>query len=313
MIEKTGAGVTTIALAIERASTSTGADFDFLMRTAARESGFNPEAKASTSSATGLFQFIDQSWLGMMKQHGAEHGLKDLADQITQTKNGRYVVADRQARRDILALRTDPEVSSIMAGEFSEDARSALKSALGRDITDGELYAAHFLGPAGAIDLIKGAQRGETSAAALFPEAARANRTMFYTRAGTARSPGELIALLEAKQSNAPASKIAEIANKPLMAKIRPTTDTMDDIVSTPYAPVMAGRPMMEPDDYGTSDGSGTGDDVYTAEVAPSVMTPFMAQLLASLDPIPDRIREAMFRADFEDDGERSNRVEEHA
>ncbi len=294
MIEKAGASVTTVAFAIERASASTGADFDYLMRTAARESSFDPAAKAKSSSAAGLFQFIDQTWLGMIKEHGAEHGLGDLADQITQNKNGRYVVADRQVRRDILALRYDPEIAAVMAGEFTEDSKNALRGVLGRDPNGGELYAAHFMGAGGAIDLIEASQRGETSAAALFPDAARANRSIFYTKGGVARSPSEVLAVLDAKHRNADIPDSTAVADGQMLARIRPTTDTMDDIVSTPYAPMMAGRPAMEPDDYGTG-------ETYAAEAMPSVVTPFLAQLLASLDPIPDRVREAMFRTDAEE------------
>lgn len=322
MIEKASASVTSATLAIQRASASTGADFDFLMRTAARESGFNANAKASTSTATGLFQFIEQSWLGMMKLHGAEHGMADLADKISITRNGRYVVADRQAKADILALRTDPEVAAIMAGEFSEDARAALKNAIGRNPTDGELYTAHLLGPAGAIQLIAGAARGETSAAAMFPEAARANRALFYTKGGAARSPTELIALMGDKHRSAkvPGSVPAADDDALMLASMRGTTDSMDDVVSTAYAPVMAGRAAYDTDNYGIPDYASMGSgrpaydidnagvtdgslSLYTAEVSPSVVTPFMAQLLASLDPIPDKVRDAMFRVDAEMDG----------
>ena len=161
MIEKAGASVATVAFAIERASARTGVDFDYLMKTALRESSLNPSAKAGTSSATGLFQFIDQTWLGMVKEHGAEHGLGHYADQISQTKSGRYVVADRQIRREILALRYDAEISATMAAEYTQDSADMLRGTLGREPTGGELYAAHFLGPGGALDLIKAAKAPE--------------------------------------------------------------------------------------------------------------------------------------------------------
>ncbi len=83
---------------ISRAAQKTGADFDYLLNTAARESGFDPRAKAPTSSASGLFQFIDQTWLGMVKQHGAKHGMAAEAAKIEVGANGRYRVTDPAAR-----------------------------------------------------------------------------------------------------------------------------------------------------------------------------------------------------------------------
>ena len=52
---------------IRQAARETGADFEYLAQTAARESNFDPQAQARTSSAAGMFQFIEQTWLGMMR------------------------------------------------------------------------------------------------------------------------------------------------------------------------------------------------------------------------------------------------------
>lgn len=294
MIEKTGTTVAAVTYAIERASTRTGMDFDYLMKTAIRESSLDPNAKAGTSSASGLFQFIEQTWLGMIKKHGAEHGLGDLADQISQTKSGRYTVADRQVRRDILALRFDPEIAATMAGEFTKESQQILSKSLGRAPTGGELYAAHFLGSAGAVDLIQAAQRGEASAAALFPDAARANRSIFYAKGGVPRSAAQVMAVLESKHNNVDLPEAPAVADGVMLAKLRPTVSTMDDVVAPEYAPVLAGRPYMPEDTTLASD-----TVTYTASAPSAVMSPFMAQLLASLDPIPERVRDALYRADL--------------
>src|SRR5689334_2132516 len=74
--------------AIRDAARQTGAGFEYLLNTAIRESNLNPNAKAKTSSATGLFQFIDQTWLGTMKQSGASLGYSKYADAITRTADG---------------------------------------------------------------------------------------------------------------------------------------------------------------------------------------------------------------------------------
>src|SRR5690242_2920336 len=108
-----------VEAAIQRASRATGVDFGFLMRTAQHESGFNPAAKAKTSTAAGLFQFIDQTWLGMLKQHGAKYGYGDFAAQIQQGSNGRYYVPSDAARANVMALRLDPQANAYMGGELA--------------------------------------------------------------------------------------------------------------------------------------------------------------------------------------------------
>ncbi|MDB5458179.1 MAG: hypothetical protein JWP92_3764 [Caulobacter sp.] len=182
--------------AIQRASNATGVDFSFLMGAAKRESGYNPGAKAKTSSAGGLFQFVDQTWLATLKKHGSKYGYARYADLITQGSDGRYRVAGDEARKTVLGLKLDPHAASLMAGELTSDHASYLRGRVGRSPTAGELYAAHFLGPQGSAKLIEAADRAPgASAAALFPEAAQANRSIFY-RQGRAATVGEVYANL---------------------------------------------------------------------------------------------------------------------
>ena len=182
--------------AIQRASNATGVDFTFLMGTAKRESGFNPGAKARTSSASGLFQFVDQTWLATLKKHGSKYGYARYADLISQGPDGRYRVEGDEARKAVLGLKMDPHAASLMAGELASDHASYLRGRVGRTPTAGELYAAHFLGPQGSARLIQAASVSPTaSAAAMFPEAAQANRSIFY-RDGRPTTVGELYANL---------------------------------------------------------------------------------------------------------------------
>ena len=182
--------------AIQRASSATGVDFTFLMGTAKRESGYNPAAKARTSSASGLFQFVDQTWLGTLKKHGAKYGYARYADLISQGPDGRFKVSGDEARKAVLALKMDPHASSLMAGELASDHASYLRGRVGRTPTAGELYAAHFLGPQGSARLIEAANKTPgASAAALFPDAAQANRSIFY-RDGRPATVGEVYANL---------------------------------------------------------------------------------------------------------------------
>ena len=182
--------------ALRNAARATGVDFDFLVRTARRESSFNPSAKAPTSSAAGLFQFVEQTWLSTVKRHGAKHGLQRFADAIVQGADGRYRVADPSQRRVVLSLRYDAQAASLMAGELASDHAAYLRGRTGREPSAGDLYAAHFLGPAGSAKLIEAVRsRPGASAAALFPDAAGANRSIFY-RQGRAATVAEVYANL---------------------------------------------------------------------------------------------------------------------
>jgi hypothetical protein len=182
--------------AIQRASSATGVDFSFLMGTAKRESGYNPAAKARTSSASGLFQFVDQTWLSTLKKHGAKYGYARYADLIQQGSDGKYRVAGDEARKAVLGLKLDPHAASLMAGELTSDHASYLRGRVGRSPTSGELYAAHFLGPQGSARLIEAVNASPgASAAAMFPDAAAANRSIFY-REGRPATVSEVYANL---------------------------------------------------------------------------------------------------------------------
>ena len=178
--------------AIARAASSKGVDFRFLYDEARNESGLNPNAKAATSSAAGLFQFTRQTWLQIVKTHGAEHGAGWAADAIG--RNGsRLAVLDASQQGAIEALRFDPEFSSAMAAELTADNRGRLEDGLGRQVDPTELYLAHFLGSAGAVKFLTAYDADPASAAApMFPAAAAANRSIFYRRDGTMRSLADI-------------------------------------------------------------------------------------------------------------------------
>ncbi|NJC34755.1 hypothetical protein GGR88_002269 [Sphingomonas jejuensis] len=181
-------GTTRVEAAIQLASQRTGVDFGYLLGQARVESGLRPDARASTSSASGLFQFVDQSWLGVVKQHGAVHGLGWAAGAIRQGANGRFSV-DPTLRQAVMNLRNDATAASLMAGAHAADNKAALEGHLGREVGGTDLYMAHFLGLGGAKRfLTRMADAPGQSAAALFPAAAAANRNVFYTPAGQPRS-----------------------------------------------------------------------------------------------------------------------------
>ena len=169
--------------AIRKASAKTGVDFSYLMSKASQESGFKADAKASTSSATGLYQFIDQTWLDMVKNHGAAYGLGGVAAKIAIRDDGSAVVSDPTLRQQILDLRKDPTLSAAMAGELAKENKSYLEDKLGGKVGGTELSLAHFLGANGAATFLR-ALRSNSSlhAAELLPAAACANRNVFFDK-----------------------------------------------------------------------------------------------------------------------------------
>ena len=200
---------------IKKAAERTGVDFGFLLKTARRESSLNPGAKARTSSAAGLFQFVEQTWLGQLKRHGAKHGYASVAQMIERGKDGRLRVQGEEARRAVMDLRFDPSCSALMAGELASDHAAYLKGRIGREPSSGELYAAHFLGPNGAARLIETCERNpQRSAAALFPQAAGSNKSMFFKK-GRAATAAELYADLTRLIGREPAKAPGKPAEGP--------------------------------------------------------------------------------------------------
>jgi hypothetical protein len=205
---------------IRQASLATNTDFGLLMAQAKQESGFKPDAKAATGSAAGLFQFIDSTWLDMVRQFGAKHGAGDLAQQITLDASGKPQVSDAATRQKILALRADPQLSASLAGEYAKQNQSEIERALGHPVGRADVYMAHFLGAGGATQFLKAlASKGDTPAADLLPDAAQSNRAIFYDgETGRAKSVAEIYRSLgqrieqEAQAFSGAASTSAELS-----------------------------------------------------------------------------------------------------
>lgn len=192
-----------VTAAIASASARTGVSFDYLMDQARIESGMRPDARASTSSATGLYQFTKQTWLGTLKQHGAAHGFGWASDAISKNGDGTYAVSDPSIRALILELRTDPEAAAAMAAEFAADNGEYLQSRVGSAPGSVDLYLAHFLGAEGAARFLDAHKdQPEQAAAPLFPAAAAANRSIFYRHNGSARSLADIRRNFAAKLGN---------------------------------------------------------------------------------------------------------------
>ena len=188
---------TGVVNAIKSASAKTGVSFSYLMEKAAAESNFNPTVKAKTSSATGLFQFIESTWMDMVNRHGDKYGINT-----------------DKSKSALLNLRKDPEIASFMAAEFAGENASYLKKTVGGDIGNTELYFAHFMGAGGASGFLNQLNKNPNATGAdLFPKEARANRGVFYNQAGTPRSLGQIYEFFDKKFSGDTAP--ATMAHKP--------------------------------------------------------------------------------------------------
>ncbi|PHS21968.1 MAG: hypothetical protein COA84_14510 [Robiginitomaculum sp.] len=227
------APITTLApvlsTALRSAAGRAGVSFDFMVRTAVRESGLNSDAKAKTSSAAGLFQFVEQTWLNMVSRHGASNGLAKEAVAITSQDNGRLGVADPAEYQRILDLRFDPNISAQMAGELTRENAQVLGRHLGRAPDEAELYIAHFMGAGQASALINAADiTPGARAATLFPKEAKANQPIFFDKSGEARSIGDVLAALKSAhqlpQTTASDSTRTAQASAPISSALLPRT-----------------------------------------------------------------------------------------
>lgn len=233
-----------IVRSIRQASQSSSADFGLLLAQAEQESSFQPNAKAPTSSATGLYQFIGSTWLDMVRQFGAKYGIGALAQQVTVDDSGKSTVADKTVRKQILDLRKDPQLSAALAGEYTQLNKSEIERSLGHTVPRAALYMAHFLGASGATTFLKAVEnKGTTVAADLLPDAAAANRGIFYDgQTGEAKTVAQIYHSLatriehEATQLASATGGVAADGEVAASGAMNPETGTLaaDAIASLP-------------------------------------------------------------------------------
>jgi hypothetical protein len=293
---------TDVMAALHAASHKTGLDFDYLFNTAMRESSLDTQAKSKSSSASGLFQFIDQTWLGLVKQYGGRYGLGSYANAIQQTSDGHYVVASNDTKAAILALRQDPELSAVMAGESAKQTKQSLECALGRTVCAGELYAAHFLGANGARHLIQLSESNPNMRADVaFPQASKGNKSMFFHADGTAKTVGELYASVV---NRPPQQMPAPPANPPQpqmtvatidLAEMGNVLPSVTDTQSADASQIAAAnddpaqQPVQPANSYAlwtTPDRPSVVPELRPLPQAAVVLSPGIVEVLASLTPV---------------------------
>jgi hypothetical protein len=268
-----------IAGAIRQAAATTGTSFEYLLTTAQIESRLNPAAQAPTSSAGGLYQFIDQTWLATVKNAGPSFGLGQYAQAIVQGSDGRFDVPNPAARSAIMTLRNDPQASAMMAAAFTRHNASQLAATLGRKPSEAELYVAHFLGADGAGKLIAAAgAQPRADATAMFPQAAAANRAIFYDAGGQPRSAAQVLSRLTGRFDVARALTFAPAGGQGAAPDPAGMTQAFASASADTAPTVPDNRPLFE----------SIFTDRAGLAVSPGVSS-LWAPTAAAATPIPDR------------------------
>lgn len=218
--------------AIQLASARSGIDFSYLYAQAKLESGLNPNARASTSSARGLYQFTAATWLDMVRKHGAANGLGSAAAALREG-------ASPSQKSAILDLRRDPQAAASMAAAFASDNRVQLEAGLGRPATATDLYIAHFLGASGALNFLRAhAADPQAAGADIAVAAAHANHAVFYNGNGAPRTLAAIYDGFAAKLSGTavpPTGKPLPVqwaANLPSSGDAAPTSAWLPQVIS---------------------------------------------------------------------------------
>lgn len=164
-------GAKAIGPLIVAAAKMAGVDPKLMMTMASIESGFRPQVGAGTSSAKGLYQFINSTWQSMLKKYGAKYGISPDAHQF------------------------DARANALMGAEFLKENAAMLRKSIGREPTDTDLYMAHFMGAGGAVSALR--SPSEAIGAQAMPAAASANRNIYFERDGRPKTMGGVIAHLD--------------------------------------------------------------------------------------------------------------------
>ena len=277
-----------LAYVLNSAGDKSNVDFDYLLQTAIRESSLNPGAKAPSSSAVGLFQFLDSTWLQVMKEQGPRLGYQKYADAISVDSDGDYMVRNKAMRQEILALREDPQVAADMAAAFTQSNGEYLENKFGKHPSPGELYIAHFLGPQGAEKLFRaGLDNPDQIAAKLFPKQAKANPQIFY-ESGEPRTIKQLYRALVAKHVGTPEA-VAPVADPKFATQ--QLAQSADGRWASDVVPSRFSRDDMSFTSFFSTEGPRSPEpliatDALQSLVAPEVSEPLMAYA-ASQEPSP--------------------------
>jgi hypothetical protein len=221
----TGISIPDQIAAVARTPDATGGhDFAALLAQVAGESAFKPHAVNKQTGAAGPFQFVKNTWLSLMKEHGHALGVKpELLDQIKTEKNGRLTIDNPHALKEVLDLRHDLGLSAKMAAKYLDENKTHLGHILHREPTEAEVQISFLLGPSGAAHLINAARSTpDTPVDQVMPKAVASNRSLFHDHQGRALTASQAVAHLAARYraDKAKFAAYATPAAQPIASKI---------------------------------------------------------------------------------------------
>ena len=176
---------------VANAAKDSGVSASFMAGLTGAESNFQHLAKADTSTAKGLCQFTSRTWQKTVSTYGKRYGL------------GRN------------AKRTDARANALMCAEYVKENRRYLIENLDRPVTQGDIYMAHLISPQQTVKLER--YRPGAIAAYIMPQAASANKNLFYDKKGKARTIAGFKHVVYGKISNNIA-KYAPVVNEHILA-----------------------------------------------------------------------------------------------
>jgi hypothetical protein len=169
----TATGAEAIVPLLREVAKMTGVDPKVLIDMVALESKFDPQARPFNprtgkylSSAVGLLQFLKGTWADRLRTDGAKYGIA------------------------IGTPPTDARANALMGAEFIKSNMNYLKGKVKRDLTETDVYLAHFLGAEGASKFLQ--MDPNTPAATVMTDEAQANPGVFFDKTGKARTTGEI-------------------------------------------------------------------------------------------------------------------------
>lgn len=196
-------------------------DPSYYKRLAEIESSNNPLARASTSSAAGLYQFTKSTWESLVNQMGKNYSLSD---------------------------RFDPEKSREVVAYFTDQNKRYLQSKIGKEPKPSELYLAHFLGLRGASNLLS-ADPNMSVADVVSQNAINANKSIFLGKDGkpkkvkdiynwSAKKFGEKVQTEESQTPNYEMTQTAvdntQVSTPTIPTKILPITPQVTNLPNLP-------------------------------------------------------------------------------
>lgn len=201
-----------VANMIAAASDMAGMDPGLMLTVGMMESSLKPKAGANSSTAKGLFQFIDGTWTEVLGKYGNKYGIPKNASVF------------------------DPWANTLMGAEYLKEGARRIQGTLGRPATPVDLYMTHFLGGTGGSRFLGNMAANPNGIAAVdFEGPAQSNREVFFKN-GRALTYAEIYDALQRRARNnfSNVAQYAKGSNGGNGEVSKPLADVNDDAANIP-------------------------------------------------------------------------------